>query len=345
MNGPLVVSSRVDDALWDGFVNEAPGAALYHLSGWRHVVEETFGHPTYYLSAARDGGRIVGVLPLVHLSSRVFGRMLVSLPYFNYAGPCAPEPEVRAALVDEAIRIAQGTKADFLELRDEKNWNPDAPTRTTKVAMRLGLPASADELWRGIGSKLRNQVQRPRKDGMTDAVGREDQLDAFFDVFSQNMRALGTPVYPKSFFASILKSFPQATRIVTVYSGRRPVAAGFLAGFRDRLEIPWASSLRAFNRQSPNMLLYWSCLEYACDSGYRVFDFGRSTFGESTYRFKEQWGAKPQQLYWHYWLRHGGDIPQVNPSNPKYRAAIYAWQHLPLPITRWLGPRIVKYIP
>ena len=281
----------------------------------------------------------------MYVGSRLFGRMLVSLPYFNYAGPCAPEPDARAALVEEAIRIAEDTRADFLELRDEENWNPDAPTKTTKVAMRLCLPASADELWKSIGSKVRNQVQRPQKDGMTHAIGREEQLDAFFEVFSRNMRDLGTPVYPKAFFASILHRFPEATRIVTVYAGARPVAAGFLAGFRDRVEIPWASSLRAFNRQSPNMLLYWSCLKFACDSGYRVFDFGRSTFGESTYRFKEQWGATPHQLYWHYWLRDGGDIPQLNPANPRYRAAIRAWQQLPLPVTRWLGPRIVKYIP
>jgi hypothetical protein len=93
------------------------------------------------------------------------------------------------------------------------------------------------------------------------------------------------------------------------------------------------------------MLLYWSCLEFACRRGYTVFDFGRSTPGEGTFRFKEQWGARPHQLYWYYWLRAGGQIPQVNPANPKYRTAIALWQRLPLGVTRWAGPRIVKYIP
>jgi serine/alanine adding enzyme len=345
MSSSLSVSADIDDARWDAYVHRARGAALYHLSGWKHVMEEVFGHPTHYLSALSDHGEVVGVLPLVNLRSRLFGNMMVSLPYFNYAGPCSERADARALMFEEAVGVARNAGSDFLELRDEDHWNPDVPTKTTKVAMRLALPASADALWKTFPAKLRNQVQRPRKSGMTDAVGREDQLDAFFDVFSRNMRDLGTPVYPKSFFHSILQRFPKTTHIVTVYAGARPVAAGFLAGFRDRLEIPWASSLRAFNRQSPNMLLYWSCLKFACDSGYRVFDFGRSTTGESTYRFKEQWGASPHQLYWHYWLRNGGDIPQVNPANPKYRAAIRVWQHVPLPMTRWLGPRLVKYIP
>ncbi|MEZ5583585.1 MAG: GNAT family N-acetyltransferase [Candidatus Competibacteraceae bacterium] len=76
------------------------------------------------------------------------------------------------------------------------------------------------------------------------------------------------------------------------------------------MEIPWASSLRKYNSLSPNMLLYWSVLEFACKKGYRIFDFGRSTPGEGTYRFKEQWGAKPVQLYWHYWLRGGRPLPE-----------------------------------
>jgi FemAB-related protein (PEP-CTERM system-associated) len=180
---------------------------------------------------------------------------------------------------------------------------------------------------------------------MTAVVGGEDLLDGFYDVFSANMRDLGTPVYPKRFFRNILRQFPSRTWIVSVYSGHTVVASGLIVAFRDRIEIPWASSLRRFNRFSPNMLLYWTCLEFACTQGYRLFDFGRSTPNESTYRFKEQWGAKPHPLYWYYWLPDGRPIPQVNPRNPKYRSAIAVWQHLPVSLTRLIGPAIVKYIP
>jgi FemAB-related protein (PEP-CTERM system-associated) len=308
------------------------------------VIEDTFGHPTFYLSAS-DGSRVVGALPLAQLKSWAFGNMLVSLPFFNYGGICAEDDAVRRKLLDAAVALARERQADFLEIRHEDDWNQELPKKTSKVSMRLELPSSADELWKALGSKLRNQVQKPRKEGMTAAIGGEETLDHFYDVFSANMRDLGTPVYSKAFFLNILREFPDRTRIATVYMGRTPVASGFLAGFRDRLEIPWASSLKAYNRLSPNMLLYWSCLEFACRNEYRVFDFGRSTVGEGTYRFKEQWGARPHQLYWYYWMPDGGEIPQVNPANPKYRTAIAVWQRLPLGLTRRLGPRIVRYIP
>lgn len=345
MSFSIITNESIDAKQWDAFASTAAGASFYHLMGWKQVIEKTFSHPTFYLSAVSDSADVVGILPLAHLKSRLFGNMLVSLPFFNYGGVCAGSEDVRRALLQRAIDLATDTKADFVEIRHEDDWQQGLPRKTSKVSMRLELPASANDLWQAIGSKLRNQIQKPRKEGLRSVIGRAEQLDAFYDVFSANMRDLGTPVYPKAFFRNILERFPEQTWIGAVYSGSTPVAAGFLGGFRSRLEIPWASSLRSFNRLSPNMLLYWSCLEFACERGYGTFDFGRSTPGEGTYKFKEQWGAKPHPLYWYYWLPNGREMPQVNPKNPKYRTAIAVWQRLPLSLTRQLGPHIVKYIP
>jgi serine/alanine adding enzyme len=340
----LSEAGAADAERWDAFVNATAGSSLYHLYGWRHVIEDTFDHRTFYLTAV-DGSRVTGVFPFVRLKSVVFGHMLVSMPYFNYGGILAESEEARGALLAGAIDVAKRTGADFLEIREEHELSDALPCKTAKVSMRLRLPASGDELWKSLGSKLRNQVQRPRKEGMVARIGREEALDDFYDVFAANMRDLGTPVYPKAFFRNILRRFPDRTWICNVHLGRTTVASGFLVGFKERLEIPWASSLRAYNRFSPNMLLYWRSLEFACEQRYQLFDFGRSTPGEGTFRFKEQWGATPRQLYWYYWLPDGADMPQVNPKNPKYRAAIATWQRLPIGLTRRLGPKIVKYIP
>ena len=143
-----------------------------------------------------------------------------------------------------------------------------------------------------------------------------------------------------------VEAFPKFARIIIVRDSKsRPIAAGFLLGFRDRLEIPWASSLREYNHLQSNMFLYWNCLQYACNQGYRVFDFGRSTIGGSTFKFKEQWGAKPIPHYWHYCLNGHSELPQLNPDNPKFHLAISLWQCLPLAVTRLVGPFIAKDLP
>ena len=335
-----------DRSRWDEYVGRSAVAACYHLAGWKDVIEKSFGHSAYYLLSESSDGETNGILPLIHLKSLLFGNFMISLPYLNYGGICADSDEIENRLFEEAISLADEKRAHHIEFRHTHHLRRALPSKTTKVSMRLGLLQGPGDLWDSFSSKLRNQIRRPSREGMYSRVGREEELDGFYTVFSRNMRDLGTPVYSKEFFRNILHQFPEMTRICTVYSGEgRPAASGFLVGFKDRLEIPWASSLRRYNRSSPNMLLYWSALKFGCENGYRVFDFGRSTPGENTYKFKEQWGAQPVQLYWHYWMRNGEELPELNPKNPKYRTAIAVWKRLPVGLTKLIGPSLVKNLP
>lgn len=334
-----------DRQRWTDFVKRAPDATQYHQIGWKDVIEKSFKQRAYYWMASNDAGEVTGVLPAVRLKSVLFGDYIVSLPYFTYGGPCAVDSAGHSALVATAIETAKAEGVAHIEFRCQQPQAMGLVTKTSKVSMRLDLPGDSEVLWKSFTSKLRSQIQRPLKEGMRVALGKLDLLDDFYEVFAINMRDLGTPVYPKRFFENMLETFSETTSICAIYAGTKPVAAGFLIGFNEMLEIPWASSLRNFNRYSPNMVLYWTVLKYACDHGYRVFDFGRSTPNEGTYRFKAQWGAVPVPLYWHYWMRQGNQLPELNPHNPKYAMAIWMWQRLPVSLTKWIGPSIVKNLP
>lgn len=329
----------------DRYIETRETASVYHRWGIGTVVEKSFGHRYRCLLCERDDGSVAGILPLVHMKSRLFGNLLVSMPFFNYGGVCADDAAGRDRLIAEAVRVAEEVGASHVELRQEKPLGNGFPVKTAKVSMRLPLPGSPEDLWKSLPSNLRSQIRRPQKEGMTARLGRHEEIGGFYKVFAINMTALGTPVYPERFFRSMLDEFPENTWICTVYAGDNPVASGFLVGFKDRLEIPWASALRSYNRLSPNMLLYWNCLAFGCERGYAVFDFGRSSVGAGTHRFKEQWGAAETPLFWHYWLRGGGQMPDLSPENPRYRLAIEIWKRLPVSFNRILGPRIVRNIP
>jgi len=332
-------------AEWDEYVMGHPQATGYHLMSWRSIIEGVFRHRTFYLTSKDRLGRICGVLPLVCLSSRFFGRFLVSLPFVNYGGVLADDDASRDALLARAVELAKEFSADHIELRHEQIAGLQWPDKQHKISMRLQLPGGYDALFSKFPAKLRSQIRRAEKEGMSFRLGRDDVLEDFYSVFSRNMRDLGTPVYGKAFFSEILKSFPDSSRIGVVYLKDRPIAAGFLYAFRRVLEIPWASSDRRYNRLAPNMLLYSSALKFGCEQGFSLFDFGRSTPGGGTYRFKEQWGAQPVPLHWHYWVSNGGPLPDLSPANAKYKWAISVWQRLPLFVSKRLGPSIVRFIP
>jgi FemAB-related protein (PEP-CTERM system-associated) len=340
----LGVRSDVSAQAWDDYVVRRPEASVYHLAAWAGLMERVFGHRTRYLAAC-DGEDIVGVLPLVLFSTPLFGRFATSMPFVNYGGIVADSREAADALLAAAVRDTQAAKGTYLELRHTRRMFDNLPVQTHKVEMVLPLRPTVDEQWRALDRKLRNQVRKAEKSGLTVRNGGAELLDSFYDVLAHNMRDLGSPVHSKRFFADILATFADRTQLLCVSLGSTPVAASFVIWHGDQIEVPWASALRAHNPLCPNVLLYWEMLKFSIERRFERFDFGRSTPNEGTFNFKQQWGAAAQQLYWEYWLSEGRSLPDRSPKNRKFTAVISAWRKLPLAVTRAIGPSIVRGIP
>jgi serine/alanine adding enzyme len=340
----IVVTERIGEAEWDAFVAAHPEATGYHLWAWRRVFEQAFGHQTCYL-AARRGDDVVGILPLVAFRSWMFGRFMVSLPFVNYGGVLSSDDEATQSLVEAATRAASDRGCRHVELRHTSRRLPELPVKQHKVGMLLALASDATKAWEQLDRKVRNQVRKAQKSELASAVGGRELLDEFYQIFAVNMRDLGTPVYGRAFFDRVLQEFPEAARVHVVRLGAIPVAAGITFAHRRTIEVPWASSLKAYRALCPNNLLYWSIIEHAVTGQFETLDFGRSTPEEGTYEFKRQWGAEPSPLFWEYALVSAESMPDQSPANPKFKSAIELWKRLPVPVATVIGPHIVRSIP
>jgi FemAB-related protein (PEP-CTERM system-associated) len=327
---------------WDGFVRGQPGWTHYHLFAWKPLIENVFGHECIY-SVARDAdARLVGVLPLVRVKSLVFGHYLISMPFLNYGGPLG-SPEAVQALVGHAVDLARSDRAKLLELRSRRELPVDLPVSHRKITVVLDLPPDTIRLSQQLGAKLRSQIKRPQKEGVTVRFG-PDQVDPFFAVFSRHMRDLGTPTQPRALFRAIADAFGEDAWFGCAYLGDRPIAAG--AGFRwgAEFEMTWASALAEHQRIAPNMLLYWSFMERAVQQGVTLFNFGRCTPGGGTHRFKRQWGSRDETLWW-YQQSAAKEAATPSPDDSAFAWGPRIWKHLPLPLANALGPAIVRGIP
>jgi FemAB-related protein (PEP-CTERM system-associated) len=312
---------------------------------WLRVLQEGLRHEPFYIVAQVDG-RARGVLPLAFVRSRFFGSFLVGLPYLNLGGVLATDEGAATALIDRAVELADELDVHYLELRHERRWSHSALTQelTSKVHMRLALAGKAGDLWDALSSKVRSQVRKATKNGVTICWGQEDLLSDFYEVFSRNMRDLGTPVFSPRLFQSMMRHFGHDAEVCIARCGRHAVAGGVLIHGRGVCDVPSASSLRSCNHLNGNMLLYWSLLERAMERGQRVFDFGRCSVDSPTFKFKRQWGAVPHPTTWQYYVRHGN--PQaMRPDNLRNQRRIATWKRLPVWLTRLIGPSIVRGIP
>ncbi len=346
-----VIDCREPEA-WDRYVANHAQGGVYHLYGWKRIFERAYRLHVHHLMVVDDRSdpgrsRVRGICSLFLLNSPGSRRRLIASPYVDLGGILADDAGSEALLIQEAVKIARTTRSRWIELRQsdalaslsagDERWRVQVSSH--KAGLQRPLPLTADELMQSFKSKLRSQIRKAMKNGLTHAVGGVELLPAFYAVFSHNMRDLGSPVHPYRLFEEVMCTFGSKARVVLVHRGRAVVAGALVLEFKNRLHNPWASSLRAHRRLGANMLLYWAMMAHACDTGANVFDFGRSSPGAGTFSFKRQWGAMPTPLFWYYLTLHG------EPVDPLAEHLSYPfWKRLPLGLSRLLGPYLRRHI-
>jgi FemAB-related protein (PEP-CTERM system-associated) len=331
-------------AEWNAFLQQQPQGSFYHLFEWSRINAQALQNPSFNL-IAREGAAIRGVLPLTLVASPIFGRVLCSMPFVNYGGPVASDAAATRALVRAAQTHASELKVDYLELRCASQIETDLPASLRKISMHIELAPDPDTLWNKFTSKHRTNIRRSQKNELEVRCGGIELLETFYAVMEQSWRALGTPFYARSYFETILRTLPEHTRIFVCSRGAEPVAVAFNGYFNGIVEGLWAGGTALSRPLQANYVLYWEMIREACVRGCSLYHLGRSTADSGAEDFKKKWNATSSQLYWYFHRPNGGEMPQLNVDNPKYKLAIQVWQKLPLWVTRLIGPPLARSIP
>lgn len=336
---------------WDRYVLGHEKSGYCHLFNWSRVISEVYHHKPLYLAAvkkkAQTGEKICGILPLFRFTPLTGRSRLVSIPFVDTAGILARERVTASFLFRQSTRFFMEKKISGMELRQDMPLNiPGMEIDGTvhgvyraKVGLRIDLAASQQAMMAGFKSKLRSQIRKGLKNGLTWKIGKKELLAPFYHVFSRNMRDLGSPVHSKKFFNAVFTHFYHHAFICVVFYRSTPVATSFMFRFKKCLSNPWASSVREFRHLNSNMVLYWQMIRFACNIGMKTFDMGRSSKGVATYRFKKQWGTEETQLFWYHW-----DKPEKRMGSTGETLAIEPWKKLPLGMANLLGPLVRGHI-
>lgn len=337
--------TQAAEPAWDAFVTGQPAGTFFHRAAWSRVISQAFGHTAHYVMAERDGA-ITGVLPLVHVRSRLFGNALVSNPFCVYGGPLAADQESADALTRHATELMRTTNVPVLEFRFQdcpeavEGWISRADE--LYVTFRKPIVADAETNLKAIPRKQRAVVRKAVQNGLT--VAMDDGIDRLHGIYAESVRNLGTPVFGRRYFQVLRDVFAGAVDVLTVLDDGRPIASVMNFYFRDQVLPYYGGGTLAARNRGGNDFMYWEVMRRAAERGCRLFDFGRSKIGTGAYAFKKNLGFDPAPLHYRYRLRPGASLPDHNPLNPKYRLFIAGWKRLPLPVANLLGPPIVRGI-
>jgi FemAB-related protein (PEP-CTERM system-associated) len=339
----LHLLTPADYARWDGFVRACPDATFFHLSGWQKVIEQSFGIKTWFYYVQQDG-QILGVLPLAEIKSRLFGHSLGAMPFCVYGGVAATDDNARILLDEAADKLARELGVGHLEYRGMKRAHPDDPSFHTKelyVTFRKEISADDEANLNAIPRKQRAMVRKGIKLGLKGVV--EDNVDRMFEAYAHSVLRLGTPVFPKKYFALLQQTFGDECEVRSIYTSDDRLVASVLSFYwRDEVVPYYGGGMDLAREVAGNDFMYWNLMQAAAARGCRIFDYGRSKLGTGAYDFKKNWGFTAEPLPYEYKLYASDQLPDNNPLNPKYQLFIKMWKKLPLPVANFLGPYIVR---
>lgn len=340
-NSIRVRSQRPEDNVsWDRFVMDSPSGTFFHRIGWREILENAFRLEPHYLIAER-GSQIVGILPLVHQKSLLFGNALLSTPFCVEGGPLATDAAADAALTAAAVSLLHETRSSYVEFRTRKAYHSGWNARSNLYATFSGPITSDDKAnLLAIPRKQRAVVRKTIEGSLVSLV--DAGVDDFFAVYAESVRNLGTPVFSRRYFAELKRTFGSDCDIVVVKDAGVAVSAVLNFYHKDTVLPYYGGGTLGARRTGANDFLYWEVIRRAAERGYRRFDFGRSKVGTGAFAFKKNWGFAPEFLEYEYFLRAGQALPDKNPLNPKYSLPIEIWKRLPLPLANFLGPFLVR---
>ena len=353
-NAEVHIKAYCDDDrdIWDRFVLDNMNSSFFHLSDWKDIVEQSFGHKAHYIMAFQEG-KLSGILPLSEVKSRLFGNALVSVPFGVYGGICSLNLKTELALLNSAAILGKLMGVDYVELRNENVPSfmgnsstvlPEWKTKDLYVTFKKELLSDVEDNFQAIPRKQRRMIRQGIKAGLISKIGHQEHLKDFYDIYARSVRDLGTPVFPFKYFVNLMDTFPQ-TFILSVWKGNKMVAGVMTFIFKDRLMPYYGGALKNYYQYAVNDFMYWELMKYGCDNKFRVFDFGRSKKGTGAYEFKRHWGFEPKALPYSYRLINRKQMPNVSPANPKYSAVINIWKKMPLFLANWIGPKLVRSIP
>lgn len=318
------------------------GGSPFHRPAWLQAVERGTGQKAAGLVTEKCGA-LTGWLPLTEVHSPLFGRALVSSGFAVGGGVLAESDKSARRLCRSAAEMAARSSCASVELRGgaiPPEWQVVSGKHFGFVA---DLAENDEAQLLAVPRKQRAEVRKSLDIAFTVAAGNaEADRAAHYAVYSESVRNLGTPVFPRSLFDAVLDRFGADADILTVRHDGAPVASVLSLYHGDTVLPYWGGGTHAARALRANERMYFELMLHARKRGYDRFDFGRSKVGSGPASYKKNWGFEPEPLVYGSWTAPGVEARNIDPTSDTYSARIELWKKLPLPLANLLGPPIAR---
>jgi len=332
---------------WDQFVCSQQISTPFHLSSWIHVIQETYGFEPLICMLREDDETISGAIPCFVVTPFPFGKKIVSLPFSDNGGPLGDNKSVKQLL--DWIIASQAQRVKYIEIRGG-SWESETwKCHNFYYQHVLKLNADPTVVYKNFEKRtIQYCIRKAQREKVEIIFDNSWQgLEEFIHLNILTRKKHGVPSQPKSFFEAIYKHIISKGNgyVLLAKCENRFIAAGLFIKHNNSIYYKYnASDPGYLAKKTPNHLLTWYAIQKACLEGYDNFNFGRTSKDNmGLCRYKEMWGAFPQELKYFYYPEIMGATTKEG-NNYYYRIATKIWKIMPNALAERISPIVMKYI-
>ncbi|MGV8115807.1 lipid II:glycine glycyltransferase FemX [Methanothrix soehngenii] len=303
----IIANANADE--WHKFLQTQCDATLYHTPEWKAFLEKTFGYEPRYLYATDESGRLIGMLPLFEVKSRLTGNRLCSVPFSHECG-CLGDSVTRNALIDGAVAFRDKSHIEKIEIRSTVE-NPCFQEKNTFCTHILELSQNLQETWKRLDkSSVRWAIRKSEKLGVSvESSTTIEDLKEFYELNCLTKQILGVPCHPWKFFKNLFSILNGNVRMYISRHKGNTIAGGVIEHYRDRVLYGYGAADPSQLYLHPYNAFIWKSIEDACINGCRAYDFGRTSCDNTgLIQFKKKWGTQERELCYSYYPSSGRSV-------------------------------------
>lgn len=325
------IIQNVKEEEWKEFLDDAATSSIYHTPEWKKLLEKTFNYIPYYLFAKDGCGKIVGLLPLFHVKSRLTGNRLCSVPFSHICDPIGDNDTVNL-LIREGINIYENLNVNFLEIRSpigfEKFYTQNA--FSTHV---LELSNHPENVFNKLKTDVRRGIKRSDNRGIiVNTTKIIEDLKDFYELNCLTKKEIGVPCHPWKFFNNLFNILRDNVSLYVAKYNNEIIAGGIMEYYKDTVLYGYGAADSDYLGLYPYNAFLWKSIEDACMNGYTYYDFGRTSYDNSgLIDFKKRWGTVETKLNYSFYPKNPESLTE-NRNNLKYRIGTKVIRNMPMSI-------------
>jgi hypothetical protein len=310
---------------WDGLVEGSPHGTLFHTWDWLKIVEKNTGCILYPLMLYR-GTNLIAIYP-IFLKRKGFMKLALSPPpkaYLLYLGPVIRDYEILKQDKKENIFIQiqeevdrflfKELKCNYVRIRSSPGLFDSRPFRWAGYHIepyytyRLDLTKGLDNTWEQFDRKLRVDINRAKREGVTVEEGNEGDIEFILSSLSRRFKEQGfTPSDYSEYLSELYNKFyPREMKIyIAKYKGNK--VGGTISLFYRDIMYLWVGIPKAdLKGISPNDLVQWEAINWACNNGCKYYEEMDAGDDPRLRHFKSKYN--PELAIWYVATKYSSNL-------------------------------------